>query len=178
MKTCIIIFFLFITSCSTTTNGHKTTVNCETQNKQDLDIVIGTETNFAQRYYDLVDKFNKGTNNNYSLFNFIDYYEERNFTAKKHSKGNYISLRENTNPGWGLNISPSSSSLEVIFISPKASFTFHVLAFKTAKNNFPELMRHPPYPRVPVESEEKLYEVASEIEILYNSLKLALLKQC
>ena len=151
---------------------------CEIVNPLNFKIEIGVATNFPSKYYKLVSSYLENKQQKSSLFEFVDFFYDKDFEVKKYSQENFVSLGEKSNPSWGMNVRPLYGELEVIFVSPVIGFTFHGLAYDTADSSFPDLVPSPRYPRIPIPSEDKLNMLAEEIYELYQSLKTAILKGC
>jgi hypothetical protein len=140
-------------------------------NKGELRTEIGVATNFPGKYYALVDTYKANYQESRSLLDFVDFFEENDFRVKKNTQENFFSIREDLNPEWGINVAPSGDSLEVIFVSPCLGFTFHGLAHEIAAKAYPDLVRNPPYPRIPIPTEDKIYELAEYVYKMYLDLK-------
>lgn len=136
---------------------------------------LGKSISFTEKYYALVDRYQvtDGAAAK-SFFDFVDYFEENGFSVKKINQENLVLLREVANPDWGLNVAISNNSIELIFVSPVASPTFHGLAYGSALEHAKELVRNPRYPRINMPAEEKLYHFAGEAYQLYRELKSAI----
>ena len=128
--------------------------------------------NFAKKYYALVDRYKVIDGPPIeSFFDFVDYFEANDFSAKKVSAESVILLREAANPDWGLNVATSNYSIELIFASPVTASTFHGLAYDCAMEHAKALVRNPRYPRINMPARDELYPFAGEVHQLYLELK-------